>query len=717
MISAPAALIAALGIVPQAAYPLGLGSATTSSRVDGPIRVEIPIQSGEAESVDLQCLSLASQPVSRSDDLPWLTKARLSLETRDGKPLLVISAPGTSQPVIMLGVLVNCGTALRRDYTLLLEPPLLHTPRDTPPPVAQAPLPISPSPAPAITPKREAAPEQSGRITVLEGDSARSIANRLYPADVSAQRRMARAILSANAISLGRPRPGTLDRLPAGLDLTIPALPPAVQSTVSDAPDRPVTEQAAAREKRAPSLQAAARDRLIVSGGADDSGLKLSGSLATRRELSEPQRDRLRTEMQLLAALDEKIATQLELAERLRQLEALQTHLRADADRLEQELKASQSRVPATPASAPVTLQATPAKAPPPEASSLFAQFQNWLLAMAGILIALILAGILVWRRMRSRSDQDAEIGQPLPSGPDASLIEPLSEADIWPDEQGQAPRALPKVAASLEGALSSLSPSGFGPPSVLQIVEGDVEEHDSAVELAEIMMSFGRVQGAAQTLADFIRVNPKQAVKPWIKLLEVYRAADMRTEYEALCSRLNKTFNVRPAAWDEFELARQAPDSLEGLPHIVDRLTGCWGRRECQAFLHTLLRDNRQGTRTGFPLAIIDEILLLLGILERQLGPYRPDMTEPAKPEPSTRAVSRPVLIPTTELAVPPIIDEDILAMSVVINQEKPESSNFRPYESNQLDFDLDMTDLSKTLHIDLDQIGATDKEDEPPR
>jgi hypothetical protein len=232
--------------------------------------------------------------------------------------------------------------------------------------------------------------------------------------------------------------------------------------------------------------------------------------------------------------------------------------------------------------------------------------------------------------------------------------------------------------------------------------------------------MSFGRVQGAAQTLADFIRVNPKQAVKPWIKLLEVYRVAEMRAEYDALCSRLNKTFNVRPAPWEEFELARQAPDSLENLPHITSRLTECWGRRECQAFLHGLLRDNRQGTRLGFPLAIIDEILLLLGILERQLGPYRPDAAEPPRAEQSTRALSRNATAPTVALAVPPIIDEEMLSMSVVINQDKQlpqETGGFRPYDSNQLDFDLDMTDLSKTLHIDLDQIGKADSEQDTPR
>ncbi|MEN3109891.1 FimV family protein [Uliginosibacterium paludis] len=715
---AGAASILMLGLTP-ASHALGLGSASTRSRVDSPIRIEIPIQSGSAESVDLQCVSLASQPVNRTDDLPWLSKAKLTLETHNGQALLVISAPATSQPVIMLGVLIRCDTAFRRDYTILLDPPLIRDTQDPKtPPAPQAAAPVPQPPAPVTGEAGKGMPE---RTTTQEGDSARSIANRLRPGDAAAQRRLARALLTENQAALSdRPR-GTLDRLPAGIELIIPRLSPQTEAPVpasAQTEPRPA-RQAPASERRSASDQPRAqeRNRLIVSGNAETSPLQLSGALSHRRELSEPQRERLRTEMQLLAALDEKIATQLELAERLRQLEALQNHLREDADRLEHELRTAQSAPgPAASQTAVPVAARSPLPTPPEQTTTALSDLQNWLAGIAALLLALLLAGMLIWRRKRAGSALVAEAPADPAGGLDAALIEPLSEADIWPDEQGQAPKASALPPRSLEGALSSLSATGFGPPSILQIVEGDVEEHDSAVELADIMMSFGRVQGAAQTLADFIRVNPKQAVKPWIKLLEVYRAADMRPEYEALCSRLNKTFNVRPAPWDEFELARQAPDSLENLPHIVSRLTESWGRRECQAFLHTLLRDNRQGTRSGFPLAIIDEILLLLSILERQLGPYRPEATDPAKPEPSTRAMSRSIAIPTVELAVPPIIDDEALSMSVVLNDEKQAPDTFRPYDSNQLDFDLDMTDLSKTLHIDLDQIGSADEEN-PPR
>lgn len=151
------------------------------------------------------------------------------------------------------------------------------------------------------------------------------------------------------------------------------------------------------------------------------------------------------------------------------------------------------------------------------------------------------------------------------------------------------------------------------------------VDEQDSALELAEIMMSFGRTQGAAETLADYIRNNPRQAVKPWLKLLDVYHVAGMRAEFEALTRQLNKTFNVKMISWSDFKAVRAAPDSIEQIGHVTQRLQELWGTQEAQAYIHQILRDNRNGTRQGFPLMVVEELLLLLAILDDTLGSYKP--------------------------------------------------------------------------------------------
>ena len=87
--------------------------------------------------------------------------------------------------------------------------------------------------------------------------------------------------------------------------------------------------------------------------------------------------------------------------------------------------------------------------------------------------------------------------------------------------------------------------------------------------------MSFGRVQGAAQTLADFIRHNPKQGVAPWIKLLDVYRAAGMRGEFDGLTRQLNATFNVKVVSWDEFDAVRaMAQKAREENAALAERIS-----------------------------------------------------------------------------------------------------------------------------------------------
>lgn len=45
------------------------------------------------------------------------------------------------------------------------------------------------------------------------------------------------------------------------------------------------------------------------------------------------------------------------------------------------------------------------------------------------------------------------------------------------------------------------------------------------------------------------------------------------------------------------------------------------WGQPECVAFLQHLMRDNRDGKRRGFPLIVVDDILLLLDITKELTG------------------------------------------------------------------------------------------------
>ncbi len=112
----------------------------------------------------------------------------------------------------------------------------------------------------------------------------------------------------------------------------------------------------------------------------------------------------------------------------------------------------------------------------------------------------------------------------------------------------------------------------GGAPDSVLSINATTLNEHFEAnpvMELADIMLSFGRVKGAAQALQEFIDHNPEEALQPWIRLMDVYRMAGMRSEFENVARNLNQHFNVEVQSWEE-----GAPETArsEGVPVVPAR-------------------------------------------------------------------------------------------------------------------------------------------------
>lgn len=677
-------LIASLGLFAPFAWSIGLGEVETSSRLGQQLQARIALQTDASEEVTAECIRLEGPRHEAGDEVPWLRSGRLRLETRNGKPVLMLSSiESITAPVLMFAIRLDCGMSLRREYTLLLNPP------------GQTDAPVAESANSAGTAHTTSG---AGALRTTTGETLQSLASNLFPSD--------RGLQARYITMLRRQNPGKLNgvsnttALPPGTELSAPEITAVMDAAPAPTPTPVARPQSRRAEGFAPRPAGAGKPsrrsqpRLVL--GRSDGTLQMATQLEGRKEFTEAQRERLRVELQLIATLDEKIATQLELSEKLRQLEALQTRLQSDVAALESRLQTQQTQIASTgsaPAVAqPVPVSATPvvARPAPTNAASPYAVFADnplWWLTIP----AVILAGALLWSRRtrRGRNDQISQLDV-VDAPPDSShgtestqenLFEPLSEDDIWPDlVPGKSPPLKPDLAD-----LPTLSE--HGPASVLHIVE-DVEEHDSAVELAEIMMSFGRVQGAAQTLADFIRANPLQAVKPWVKLLEVYKAGGMRSEFDALTQQLNKTFNVKPVSWDDFEVALRAPESLEHMPHVQAQLCRLWGTRECQAWLHQLLRDNRQGTRQGFPLAIVDEILLLLAILEASLGAYRPDAEVPQAPPATNQPAT--VATPTTRVI---------------------ESSTTQPGLSfADLDLNTETADLSRTLHINLDELPDED-------
>lgn len=401
---------------------------------------------------------------------------------------------------------------------------------------------------------------------------------------------------------------------------------------------------------RPPAEDTPRQDRLVLGGGADEipGGLRMSQQLASLDRIgrtTDAERDMLRREQAVLMEIDRAIIAQMELNDRIRQLEEAQAQMLERAKQL-----------------APQTGTAPTNVAPPPPARTEDeAPADDWLLTAALLVISAGLAGYLIWQRKRRSAPADDLLIEPefedAPASASPGTTSLSTHAADFTHTQPAPDSASPNpVIEAWDEPSSRLPPA----PAIAPIADIDetAEEHESAIELAEIMMGFGRLQGAAETLAEFIASNPKRAVTPWLKLLEVYRAANLREEFDTLAMQLNKTFNVKAVTWDTFEEAKRDDKSIEQMAHISAKMQRMWGTTECQAYLERLLRDNRDGKREGFPLSVIDEILVLAEVLEDQLGAYRapvaPAAEAPAIPGEPTEAEAASQAV--TELDLPPL-------------------------------------------------------------
>lgn len=146
---------------------------------------------------------------------------------------------------------------------------------------------------------------------------------------------------------------------------------------------------------------------------------------------------------------------------------------------------------------------------------------------------------------------------------------------------------------------------------------ETDVE---ATLQLAEIMLSMGLEQSAAQALLEYIDANPKHALYHWLKLLGIYRKRGLRDEFIETAEKLRQHFNIQAEAWTRVDTG-EAP-TLENFSRVSEHVQQIWLQpEECRGYLQRLLEDNRDGARAGFPQSVAEEILLLVEILKEVSG------------------------------------------------------------------------------------------------
>lgn len=355
----------------------------------------------------------------------------------------------------------------------------------------------------------------------------------------------------------------------------------------------------------------------------------LSLPLRFSRELSEPRpasalaRELLRLERRTLRILNEGNDDAQAVSEKLSWLEADLAELKRAEARLA--ATAGAVAVPSTagtgnPSAVAGALRFSMAPAPAGPWSTALEQISSasgvasrrWT-AVTGLAALTLLLSWLFLRRRQGVSE-----GERVPRRRAVGAWPVVIESDPLPMAGGAAAAAI--MAAPPESGL-------VGPAPALEVTAN----REQTFELAEIMLSCGRVSGAANTLEQYLAENPKASLPPWIRLLQIYQHHNMRDEFEALTWKLNQNFNVEIIRWngrssregDEstpldpaHEKAREKADSVEEMPWIRDRIVALWGKPECLVYLQKLLRDHRDGRRSGFTLPVVEELLFFIDLM-----------------------------------------------------------------------------------------------------
>ncbi len=223
------ALISATLLAPAAALGLGLGEIRLNSALNEPLSAEIDLVAATPEELAALRAELASNEIFQRyglDRPAYLSSIEFRVgRGQDGRSVLLVrSNDPISEPFVSFLVDVNWARGrLLREYTVLLDPPVLAAPAaNRPAPVA---APTTTAARPPSAPQSEPAaataslPADGTTRAVLRGDTLYEIAGSLAGGDRAATQQMVLGIFRANPEAFS----GNINRLRAGAILRVPA--------------------------------------------------------------------------------------------------------------------------------------------------------------------------------------------------------------------------------------------------------------------------------------------------------------------------------------------------------------------------------------------------------------------------------------------------------------------------------------------------------------
>jgi len=276
---------------------------------------------------------------------------------------------------------------------------------------------------------------------------------------------------------------------------------------------------------------------------------------------------------------------------------------------------------PALPAPKEVMPDATPAAAAtqPTEA----APSDTWITAGLILLISLLLGIWLQHRRnIREAALEEGYAHGEHPAAKDA--FRGLDKTAPLPDSTQKTEPALPKGTPAPASATGAKPAADDEMPILPANLKGEY-----MMDLTDVMLSFGETQRALTALNEFVHEHPDEAVAPWLRLLDLLHLHGKREEFDSLALKLHQVFNIEIPQWGPSQpvtkpvasKTQATENSLEDFIHVHQRLQDTWGTEECMKYLDILMRDNRAGQRKGFPLEVVEELILLRDVLSVRLN------------------------------------------------------------------------------------------------
>lgn len=255
--------------------------------------------------------------------------------------------------------------------------------------------------------------------------------------------------------------------------------------------------------------------------------------------------------------------------------------------------KPTQAEKPAAPASLKKLLPQVANPAPAAEPTNIwFDEDLKWLLLQFALLVLGLIGALFAWRWLRK------QLAKKITKATDEQL-DGLRKNTFNPDESGFFNTQQPyHIDDDHMGVLS-------------------VEEFDSVVDEARILVSMDRINEAINLLRQHIDEQPRSSLQPWVYLFDLYRSLDKKDDFLELAKRFHQAFNVMAPQWEQRQVAMIVATTLEEFPHIIDQLLSMWPNPESKDYLEALIKDNRAGERAGFSIEVAQEIALLLSILE----------------------------------------------------------------------------------------------------